>query len=742
MRCTWHSTVFQSKENGFTICRYATDEPNLPAAARSKFSVAGRTVITAKGYGLPTTDAVDFEITGQWEDSKYGLQLSVESFRELIPQTKEGIIGYLSSGLIKGIGPKIAAAIYGAFGLQTMEVLENRPEELLRIRGISPQKLEKIRLSFQESRALRDIVARLSPYGISVKKAAKVLEAFGGNAMDILQNQPFRLCEIRGFGFKIVDAIARAVRCSPTDPLRIGGGLCYLLDEAEQAGHLFLPYEELLQKAHLLLNEGLPQEEVTRPIVEARLNQLLAEKKLFCDIQRVYKPELRKAEVDVARKVLMMLSGQNSLPGDMDTELIKSQSSLGLTLSEKQAEAVRMWAKSPLSIITGGPGTGKTTTLRVILDIYKRVRPKGEILLAAPTGRASRRMVESTGHPAASTLHSALGLFADEEDRYLGGSQPLEADLVIVDEVSMIDMRLAAELFRRVETGTQLLLVGDPDQLPSVGPGNVLRELLRCGLIPTVHLDIAYRQKNASRIALNAHTINEGDKDSLAYGEDFRFLPAEQAGEAAQIVLDVYQEAVTHQNLLEVQILAPFRSRGECSVKRLNEEIQKLINPPDPCKKELKYGAQVFRELDKVIQTKNREAVSNGDVGLIVSITQDEEEGDTVRVLFSDERAVDYSTEELSQLELAYATTIHKSQGSEYHTVIIPILKDQYIMLRRNLIYTAVSRAKQQVALVGQKQALYIAIDRNDVDRRNTLLADRIVSYYRQMNAGKRLISA
>ncbi len=741
MRCTWHSTVFQSKENGFTICRYATEEPNLPGAARSRFSTPGRTVITAKGYNLPTTDAVDFEITGQWEDSKYGLQLSVESFRELVPQTKEGIIGYLSSGLIKGVGPKMAAAIYGAFGLQTMEVLENRPEELLRIRGISPQKLEKIRLSFQDSRALRDIVARLSPYGISVKKAAKVLEAFGGNAMEILQNQPFRLCEIRGFGFKIVDAIARAVRCNPSDPLRIGGGLCYLLDEAEQAGHLFLPCEELLQKAHLLLNEGLPQEEVTRPVVEARLNQLLAEKKLFCDIQRVYKPDLRKAEVDVARKALQMLSGQNSLPGDMDAELARSQKSLGLTLSEKQAEAVRMWAKSPLSIITGGPGTGKTTTLRVILDIYKRVRPKGEILLAAPTGRASRRMVESTGHPAASTLHSALGLFADEEDRYLGG-QPLEADLVIVDEVSMIDMRLAAELFRRVEAGTQLLLVGDPDQLPSVGPGNVLRELLRCGLIPTVHLDIAYRQKNASRIALNAHTINEGDKDSLAYGEDFRFLPAEQADEAAQIVLAVYQEAVTHQNLLEVQILAPFRSRGECSVKRLNEEIQKLINPPDPCKKELKYGTQVFRELDKVIQTKNREAVSNGDVGLIVSITQDEEEGDTVRVLFSDERAVDYSAEELSQLELAYATTIHKSQGSEYHTVIIPILKDQYIMLRRNLIYTAVSRAKQQVSLVGQKQALHIAIDRNDVDRRNTLLADRIVSYYRQMNAGKSKISA
>lgn len=742
MRCTWHSTIFQSKENGFTICRYVTEEPGIPAAARSKFSTAGRTIITAKGYNLPTTDAVDFELTGQWEDSKYGLQLSVESFQEVVPPTKEGIIGYLSSGLIKGIGPKTAAAIYKAFGLQTMEVLENRPSELLNIRGISPQKLETIQASFLESRALRDIVARLSPYGISVKKAAKVREAFGGNAMDILQNQPFRLCEIKGFGFKIVDAIARAVRCSPSDPLRIGGGLCYLLDEAEQAGHLFLPYGELLQKAHQLLNDGFPQEVVSLPVVEARLNRLLAEKRLACDIQRVYQPELRRAEADVAHRALQMLTEPIDFQVDIEAELARSQSSLGLTLSGRQAEAVRMWAKSPLSIITGGPGTGKTTTLRVILDIYKRIKPKGEILLAAPTGRASRRMVESTGHPAASTLHSALGLAADEGNGYFGGDVSLEADLVIVDEVSMIDMRLAAELFRGIEAGTQLLLVGDPDQLPSVGPGNVLRELLRCNLIPTTHLDIAYRQKEASRIALNAHAINEGRKDALEYGDDFLFLSAGQADEAAQLVLNTYQEAISRQNLLDVQILAPFRSRGECSVKRLNEEIQKLINPPDPHKKEIKYGAQVFRELDKVIQTKNREAVSNGDVGLIVSITQDEEEGSILRVLFSDERAVDYTTEELSQLELAYATTIHKSQGSEYHTVIIPILKDQYIMLRRNLIYTAVSRAKRQVVLVGQKQALYIAIDKNDIDQRNTLLADRIVSYYRQMNAGKRKNSA
>ena len=742
MRCTWHSTVFQSKENGFTICRYVTEEPSIPAAARSKFSTAGRTMITAKGYNLPTTDAVDFELTGQWEDSKYGLQLSVESFQEVVPPTREGIIGYLSSGLIKGIGPKTAAAIYKAFGLQTMEVLENRPSELLNIRGISPQKLETIQASFLESRALRDIVARLSPYGISVKKVAKVLEAFGGNTMDILQNQPFRLCEIKGFGFKIVDAIARAVRCSPSDPLRIGGGLCYLLDEAEQAGHLFLPYRELLQKAHQLLNDGFSQEVVSLPALEARLDRLLAEKRLACDIQRVYQPELRRAEADVAHRVLQMLTEPIDFKADIEAELARSQSSLGLTLSQRQAEAVRMWAKSPLSIITGGPDTGKTTTLRVILDIYKRIKPKGEILLAAPTGRASRRMVESTGHPSASTLHSALGLAADEGNGYFGGDVSLEADLVIVDEVSMIDMRLAAELFRGIEAGTQLLLVGDPDQLPSVGPGNVLRELLRCNLIPTTHLDIAYRQKEASRIALNAHAINEGRKDALEYGDDFLFLSAGQAAEAAQLVLNTYQEAISRQNLLDVQILAPFRSRGECSVKRLNEEIQKLINPPDPHKKEIKYGAQVFRELDKVIQTKNREAVSNGDVGLIVSITQDEEEGSILRVLFSDERAVDYTTEELSQLELAYATTIHKSQGSEYHTVIIPILKDQYIMLRRNLIYTAVSRAKRQVVLVGQKQALYIAIERNDIDQRNTLLADRIVSYYRQMNAGKRKNSA
>ena len=734
MKCTWHSTVFQNKENGFSICRYATTEAGLPSSARSKFSVADRSVITAKGYNLPTTGAVDFDLQGEWEESKYGLQLSVTSFHELVPQTKDGIVGYLSSGLIKGIGPKTAEAIYQAFGVKTLEILEQEPDKLLQIRGISPKKLEAIQESVRESRALRDIVTRLSPYGVSVKKAAKVLKEFGGNAMQILQTQPFRLCEIHGFGFKTVDAIARSVSCSLSDPLRIQGGLRYLLDEAEQAGHLFLPRGELIQAAHSLLNDGLPQEAAGIPLIDQELERAVAQQKLACDIQRIYKPELRKAEADVARKALAMLSGKTGYSADIESELTRSQTELGLTLSAKQSEAVRMWFENPLSIITGGPGTGKTTTLRVILDIYKRIQPKGEILLAAPTGRASRRMVESTGHSAAFTLHSALGLGVQDEDAgYYGGGELLEADLIVVDETSMIDMRLAAELFCRVKRGAHLLLVGDPDQLPSVGPGNVLRELLRCRLIPAVHLDIAYRQKDANRIALNAHRINEGRKSELEFGPDFIFVPAEDAGAAARLVLNAYREIIVQQDFLNVQILAPFRTRGECSVGKLNEAIRQTVNPPDPLKKEIKCGSQVFRELDKVIQTKNRDAVSNGDLGLIANIFQDDDGNQMAKVLFTDARTVDYPAEELSQLELAYATTIHKSQGSEFDTVIIPILKEQYIMLRRNLIYTAVSRAKRKVILIGQKQALYMAVARNDIDRRNTLLADRIVSYHRQM---------
>ena len=735
MRCTYQSTIFLSRENGFSICRYMTADQSVPPKARDRKSTARKIYFTAKGYNLPTTDVIDYEMTGEWEDSRYGLQLSVRSCQEIVPQTKEGIVGYLGSGLIKGIGPKTAEAIYQTFGNRTMEVLEYHPDELLNIRGISQSKLETIKTSYQESRELRDIVSFLSPYDISVNKAARVLEAFRGKAMTILKTQPFRLCEIRGFGFKTVDSIARAINCHPTDPMRIRGGLLYLMDEADGAGHLFLHREDLVKKAVVLLNDDLPPATVTRNMVEEELDHSLADHKLACEIQRVYKPELWKAEIKVAQKALQMLDSRIHYPALIEKELQKSQSALGITLSEKQAQAVRTWFHSPLSIITGGPGTGKTTTLRVILDIYKRVRPKGEILLAAPTGRASRRMVESTGHSEAFTLHGALGLFGENESGYLGSKAMVEADLVIVDEVSMIDMRLAAELFSRINGTTHLLLVGDPDQLPSVGPGNVLRELIRSELIPTTHLDIAYRQKDAGRIALNAHAVNDGRKGDLIFGEDFSFENAQDAPEAARMVVEAYRKAIEGTDLFNVQILAPFRSRGECSVVKLNEVIQSIINPPDPLKKEIKVGTLVLREMDKVLQTKNRAEVSNGDLGLIASIKKDEDGEDVVNVVFTDARMVSYSMDQLSQLELAYATTIHKSQGSEFSTVIIPILREQYIMLRRNLLYTAVSRAKRKVQLIGQKQALYMAIDRNDADRRNTLLADRIVSYHRQAQA-------
>lgn len=742
MRCTFVKNIMQVTENGFCVSKYSTKDEAVPMEARDKGDPAGVISFTATGFMLPLTNIVDVELEGVWQKhERYGLQFKVEHHEEIMPQTAAGIAGYLGSGLIKGIGPKTAKVIVDRFGIGTMDILENHPERLVEIKGISSGRLESIKASLSESRAMRDIVSYLSPYGVSVKKAAKIQKEFGGEAMRILKTQPFRLCSISGFGFKTVDQIARQTRCNLSDALRIRGGLIYLLDEAALSGHLFLPADELAGKTHTMLNEGLEQEIIDISEVRSQMEEMLKEGLLQSDIGRFYKPACRKAEVIVARGILKMLEEKVDFNADIEKEMDESQKKLGIRLADKQKDAVRMWFSGMLSIITGGPGTGKTTVLQVILDIYQRIQPDGEILLTAPTGRASRRMVEATGYPSASTLHSALGLVSDEEDGYYGERFPVAANFVILDEVSMVDMLLAGELFSRIEPGTQLLLVGDPDQLPSVGPGNVLRELIRCGLIPVTHLDMVYRQKENSRIALNAHAINHGDTKGLSYGDDFVFQKADNANDAAKAVLDIYLEEIAQHGIENVQILAPFKTRGEASVLKLNERGRELVNPPAVGKAEHKSGARVYRAGDKVLQTKNRDAVSNGDIGFIGKIEETEDES-AVKVRFGDTCEVSYGPDDLDQLELAYATTIHKSMGSEYRSVIIPLLKEQYIMLRRNLIYTAITRAREKITLVGQKQALYIAISNSDVDKRNTLLADRIVSYYRKLQASKTSLKA
>jgi exodeoxyribonuclease V alpha subunit len=701
------------------IC-YATEDPSVPAAARSKYSKGARIQFAAVGYRLPATDAVDVELDGKWETGKYGMQLAVESFVELIPHTKEGITGYLSSGLIKGIGPAIAKSIVAKFGLNTLDILDNSPDRLVEIRGISKNKLKKIKASYSENRAIRDIVAYLSPFGITVKKAIKIHNEFGGLTMDVLKTRPFELCTIPGFGFKTVDAIARKAACSLNDPMRLRGSVLFTLDESMAAGHLFLYKTELRDKALALLNEDFPQPVVTKPEINAELLKMVTIGTLLTEDGNVYKPENLYAESDVANRIAALL---NEKPPNrkIDKELLKVQADLSITLSLKQADAVKNCFANNLSIITGGPGTGKTTTLKTVIEVYKRLC-KGKILLAAPTGRAARRMAESTGYPYAATLHSALGLTSDDHG---DNTEPLETDFVIVDEFSMVDMRLARQLFCRIQTGTKVLLVGDADQLPSIGAGNVFREMIGCGRIPTTVLDVVYRQADTSRIAVNAHVINEGGK-ALQYGDDFQFIPCESAEDAAEIVKRLYVGEISDHGIENVQILSPYRSRGEACVDALNRGIRELVNPQSVMVPELKVGKRVYRLGDRVMQIKNKGDVSNGDVGLITAVNVSDDNDATVTITFSDERVIEYAADDLDIIELAYAMTIHKSQGSEYHTVIIPFLKSFYVMLRRNLIYTAITRAKQRVILVGERQALFTAISRNDIDRRNTMLGQRI----------------
>ena len=411
----------------------------------------------------------------------------------------------------------------------------------------------------------------------------------------------------------------------------------------------------------------------------------------------------------------------------LEEEIERREQKLNQHLAPSQRNAVELCLTHPVSIITGGPGTGKTTTLRVILDIYHRAMPDYEILLAAPTGKASRRMSEQTGFPA-STLHSAMGLTYDddlESDEY----EMLPADLVIIDECSMVDMRLAYALFVRLKPGAQLILVGDPDQLPSVGPGNVLREMIRSQMIPTAILDIVFRQASNSRIAINAQAVNRNNTH-LLYGEDFAICDVKDAEEANRLILQHYFTEVSHHGVEDVQILSPQRKKGTVCANRLNEQIREIANPKYAGKPEIKCGGMVFREGDRVIQNRNQEEVSNGEVGVITSIRGSTDDDAVVEIKFLDGKVVEYSTDMMENVGLSYCISIHKSQGAEFPVVIIPILKEHYIMLRRNLLYTAISRAKQKVILIGQKQAIFMAIHNSDVDKRNTVLSDRINAYY------------
>ena len=562
---------------------------------------------------------------------------------------------------------------------------------------------------------------------MSEKKITKIYEAFGDGSLNIVKTDPFQLCKIRGFGFMTVDAIARKTKVSLQNPLRYAGAIHYVLEEGLNAGHLYLERKDLYQRCYELLNDGFEREVVPLTDIQGALLVEHQEKAVYVLRERVYLTQSRICEVQTAKRLVSILLSEplKRIP-DLDGEIAKTEAKLGQKLAPSQEKAVKLCLNEQCSIITGGPGVGKTTTLRVILDIYHRVHPSNEILLAAPTGKASRRMAEQTGYPAF-TLHSGLGI-QSEEDLEAEAPDFLSADFVVVDEMSMVDMKLAYALMMRLKSGAQLLLVGDPDQLPSVGAGNVLRELLRCGLIPTAVLDSVFRQAKNSRIYLNAYAVNHNDTH-LQFGDDFAMYDVADGTSAASLVIQTYLKEVAIRGIEGVQILSPFRKKGPVCADNLNREIRELVNPRQANRAELKYGSKVFREGDRIIQMKNNDEVSNGDVGYIKRIYTNPDGDPVADIKLFDGREVTYTEELMDDLDWSYCITIHKSQGGEVPSAIIPLLKEHYVMLRRNLLYTAISRAKEKVTLIGQRQAVYMAIHKSDVDKRNTVLADRIVAY-------------
>lgn len=730
---TYDSTIYSNPATKYCVIRIRTADRNIPEKARDRRRYSDHLIrFTAVGYDLPCTDAVELEFDGEWTDGKYGLQLQVGQWQTVVPRTEDGVKGYLGSGLIKGIGEKTAAEIVARFGVNALDILEKHPERLLEVRGITENKLEDIKTSFAESRALRDIMTLLVPFKLTPATAQRIYQHFGPASVKILKENPFELCQISGFGFLRVDAIVQNTDKRLNTPMRIKGALYYALDKARaEKGHLFLPKDTLVCEALKLLNKRIPVPElrVQKAEVEGALEGIILGGSAVSMKDNIYSVGQFTLEDETARQIALRLLSRPAQE-DITGQLEDIKARLGISLSARQETATRTAFCHNMSIITGPPGTGKTTVLRSILEVYKLLHPDRRIVLMAPTGRASRRMAESTGFEGACTMHSGLGLLGGEsEGDSLIKERFLDADLVIVDEFSMVDMWLARQFFGRLKVGARIVMVGDPDQLPSVGAGNVFKELIQCGLIPVTVLDEIFRQASDSRIAHNAKLINAGNTE-LYYGEDFMVVDSRTQEQAAEVLMDLYCKEVEENGIERVQILSPYREEGETSVDSLNGNLRERLNPFRSEEEEIRLGGRLFRAGDRIMQTKNTKKVSNGDLGFVRYI-RETPEGKRIGMDFGEGRQMEYAPEDMANVALAYATTIHKAMGSEYDVVLLPLVAAQKFMLYRNLLYTGITRAKKKVILVGQKGLLYMAINRNGNIRRNTLLGERIGLYYK-----------
>lgn len=721
--------IYQKAENGYTVLELAADEEDI---------------VTCVGMLKGVTEGENLELQGEYvEHPLYGTQFKIVSHKVVAPKDRVSMERYLASGAIKGVGPALAKRIVKKFGDDTFRIMEREPERLAEIKGISMRIAQEIGVQMEEKRDLRDALVYLQQYGISNTLAVKIYDAYGMGLYKVMQENPYKLAEdITGVGFKIADEIAAKIGIHTDSDYRIRSGVLYTLLQAVSEGHCYLPVEELLERAAVLL-------EVDKEHIRPQIDNLMMDKKVIVKGINVYASSYYYAELSCAHMLHALNMPMNDKEEQIRTKIERITESIHMELDELQYKAVVGAIQNGLFILSGGPGTGKTTTINTIIRYFER---EGlDIMLAAPTGRAAKRMTEATGFEA-KTIHRLLevgGAVSEEEKREVRFERnrdfPLETDVVIIDEMSMVDISLFKALLSAIIPGTRVIIVGDASQLPSVGPGQVLRDIMESGVFPMVVLEKIFRQAGESDIVVNAHRINKGQQIALdTNSKDFLFLERNDANVIRKHMIQLIQGNLpkyVNATPFDIQILTPMR-KGALGALELNRILQEYLNPPAKDKREYRQGEVLLREGDKVMQIRNNyqlewEIVSrygipvdsglgvfNGDMGRILSINEGASE---IMVEFDENRRVRYPFSLLEELELSYAITIHKSQGSEYPGVIMPLLSGPKMLMNRNLLYTGVTRAKGCVTILGSSETVRAMIDNESENKRYTSLRNRII---------------
>ena len=724
--------TFYNPENGYTVLR-------LRPEVRGRQHLPGLSfdgLVTVVGNLPELSPGEHLRLQGNWDNHpKHGQQFKAEICEQVLPSTVAGMESYLGSGMVKGIGPKLAERIVGHFQESTFDIIEERPERLLEVPGIGQDRTGKIIAAWKEQKQVKEIMLFLHSHGVSTNLAVKIYKTYGESALQIVQENPYQLeRDIYGVGFKTADRIAQALGLAPDHPSRIEAGIVFALNELIEDGHVYAPREMLTGHAIELLGvspdlipsglERLVQAERIRPDTVPASNDTdetgkkAAESQAPYGISVIYLTPLYFGEKGVAERIKALAESQ--MPFSVGNQLAFPDGNL----SDEQQTAVRMGLTQPVSVLTGGPGTGKTTCLKALITT---LNAQGKsYALASPTGRAAKRLSEATSHPA-STIHRLLE-FSPIDGFKRNEENPLDVDFLVVDEASMLDLLLTNHLLKAVQPGTHVLFVGDIDQLPSVGAGDVLRDLIGSGIAPVTRLTTIFRQAAGSQIITNAHRINQGQIPAFSKNNgDFYLFPAEDAATAANWVVDVVADRIPKKfgfdSVTDIQVLSPIY-RGPAGVMTLNERLQEKLNPAAKNKLERKLYGTIFRVGDKVMQTRNNydKDVYNGDIGFIQSIDPIEQ---ILNVDFDNRIAV-YDWSEVDELSLAYAVSVHKAQGSEFPVVVMPVITQHYMMLQRNLLYTAITRARSLCVLVGSRRAINIAVRNNKVTQRFTALEWRL----------------